>query len=75
MTRSEECREMLRTLLDGIRNHDDPKNTIIEDCSPDSARFVLNLAIAMLGGVEAYMPITCSRGANNDAGIHQIPNI
>lgn len=62
MTRSDECREMLQALLNGIRNHDDPKTTIIEDCSPDSARFVLKLAIAALEGVETYLPITCDTG-------------
>ena len=58
MTRSEECREMLQALLNGIRAHDDPKITIIEDCSPDSARFVLTLAIEAIENKGTYFPIT-----------------
>ena len=67
MTRSEECKEMLQAMLNGIRCHDDPRITIIENCSPDSARFVLNLAIAALDSVEIYMPITSDKVGENDA--------
>lgn len=50
MNRKQEIVAMLQILLDSIRHCDNPKNALLEGVRPDSVRFVLSEAIALVKG-------------------------